>query len=138
MSPAPVAHPPSARTAASAGTLYLMRILDPGMASEAEMPTCVDGVKRVAPARRLGLVALITDADVDDRSTKRHLKTEFDHVDIFRGRTHGIAAGAAVAVEFGVVVDGAIGPATIVGRSEEHTSELQSLLRLSYAVFCLK
>src|SRR3546814_8922801 len=25
-----------------------------------------------------------------------------------------------------------------VGRSEEHTSELQSLMRLSYAVFCLK
>src|SRR3546814_7722246 len=78
MSPAPVAHPPSARTAASAGTLYSMRILDPGMASEAEMPTCVDGVKRVAPARRLGL------------------------------------------------------------RSEEHTSELQSLMRISFAVFCLK
>src|SRR3546814_1613594 len=26
----------------------------------------------------------------------------------------------------------------IVGRSEEHTSELQSLMRTSYAVFCLK
>src|SRR3546814_1223524 len=26
----------------------------------------------------------------------------------------------------------------IEGRSEEHTSELQSLLRISYAVFCLK
>src|SRR3546814_4194266 len=26
----------------------------------------------------------------------------------------------------------------LVGRSEEHTSELQSLMRLSYAVFCLK
>src|SRR3546814_1934370 len=26
----------------------------------------------------------------------------------------------------------------ITGRSEEHTSELQSLMRLSYAVFCLK
>src|SRR3546814_5126830 len=25
-----------------------------------------------------------------------------------------------------------------IGRSEEHTSELQSLMRLSYAVFCLK
>src|SRR3546814_1425272 len=25
-----------------------------------------------------------------------------------------------------------------MGRSEEHTSELQSLMRLSYAVFCLK
>src|SRR3546814_5763784 len=26
----------------------------------------------------------------------------------------------------------------LVGRSEEHTSELQSLMRTSYAVFCLK
>src|SRR3546814_4970634 len=26
----------------------------------------------------------------------------------------------------------------IMGRSEEHTSELQSLMRISYAVFCLK
>src|SRR3546814_5785190 len=32
----------------------------------------------------------------------------------------------------GVLVDG------YVGRSEEHTSELQSLMRLSYADFCLK
>src|SRR3546814_1023542 len=30
-----------------------------------------------------------------------------------------------------VLVDG-------LGRSEEHTSELQSLMRISYAVFCLK
>src|SRR3546814_1777613 len=28
--------------------------------------------------------------------------------------------------------------AVILGRSEEHTSELQSLMRLSSAVFCLK
>src|SRR3546814_5546314 len=27
---------------------------------------------------------------------------------------------------------------TLAGRSEEHTSELQSLMRISYAVFCLK
>src|SRR3546814_16818919 len=27
---------------------------------------------------------------------------------------------------------------TLIERSEEHTSELQSLLRISYAVFCLK
>src|SRR3546814_6365816 len=27
---------------------------------------------------------------------------------------------------------------TTLGRSEEHTSELQSLMRISYAVFCLK
>src|SRR3546814_3165512 len=30
-------------------------------------------------------------------------------------------------------------PSVLVGvRSEEHTSELQSLMRISYAVFCLK
>src|SRR3546814_3113026 len=29
-------------------------------------------------------------------------------------------------------------PARIQARSEEHTSELQSLMRISYAVFCLK
>src|SRR3546814_8690913 len=31
-----------------------------------------------------------------------------------------------------------IGIKTQVDRSEEHTSELQSLMRISYAVFCLK
>src|SRR3546814_9962981 len=30
------------------------------------------------------------------------------------------------------------GHRVILGRSEEHTSELQSLMRISYAVFCLK
>src|SRR3546814_6235962 len=30
------------------------------------------------------------------------------------------------------------GDITGMGRSEEHTSELQSLMRISYAVFCLK
>src|SRR3546814_2420779 len=41
-----------------------------------------------------------------------------------RGGLHGAAAA---------------GPAGLVGqRSEEHTSELQSLMRISYAVFCLK
>src|SRR3546814_1566325 len=29
-------------------------------------------------------------------------------------------------------------PMVLVARSEEHTSELQSLMRISYAVFCLK
>src|SRR3546814_3727449 len=29
-------------------------------------------------------------------------------------------------------------PDIVVARSEEHTSELQSLMRISYSVFCLK
>src|SRR3546814_5448024 len=35
------------------------------------------------------------------------------------------------------IVDRGVGD-TLAGRSEEHTSELQSLMRISYAVFCLK
>src|SRR3546814_1097931 len=38
-----------------------------------------------------------------------------------------------------VVVECGSGLSTVViARSEEHTSELQSLMRISYAVFCLK
>src|SRR3546814_937005 len=39
-----------------------------------------------------------------------------------------------------LVLDGLEGAdgATELHRSEEHTSELQSLMRISYAVFCLK
>src|SRR3546814_6743448 len=33
---------------------------------------------------------------------------------------------------------GTIPCSRLFGRSEEHTSELQSLMRISYAVFCLK
>src|SRR3546814_19501562 len=33
---------------------------------------------------------------------------------------------------------GGAGDQAAAGRSEEHTSELQSLMRISYAVFCLK
>src|SRR3546814_10369842 len=39
------------------------------------------------------------------------------------------------AVEFWVAQ---IQPGRMIYRSEEHTSELQSLMRISYAVFCLK
>src|SRR3546814_2846514 len=35
-------------------------------------------------------------------------------------------------------VTGEAAPARCRNRSEEHTSELQSLMRISYAVFCLK
>src|SRR3546814_5517746 len=48
-----------------------------------------------------------------------------------------VAAGDAIArpiVEIFVRDDARV----IVERSEEHTSELQSLMRISYAVFCLK
>src|SRR3546814_10594347 len=53
--------------------------------------------------------------------------------------TAKVEPGASVAV-FGM---GGIGLSVVQGavmakRSEEHTSELQTLMRISYAVFCLK
>src|SRR3546814_10744121 len=39
---------------------------------------------------------------------------------------------------WGAVADLYLVPAMDLPRSEEHTSELQSLMRISYAVFCLK
>src|SRR3546814_6638874 len=41
-------------------------------------------------------------------------------------------------LELSLAPDSRCNPACLVARSEEHTSELQSLMRISYAVFCLK
>src|SRR3546814_10181063 len=41
-------------------------------------------------------------------------------------------------IQLGLVELNKISPESIANRSEEHTSELQSLMRISYAVFCLK
>src|SRR3546814_1600821 len=47
-----------------------------------------------------------------------------------------IAFGNDLGIAKFFISDGALGRCD--GRSEEHTSELQSLMRISYAVFCLK
>src|SRR3546814_8187230 len=39
---------------------------------------------------------------------------------------------------FAVALNATVSPQSGALRSEEHTSELQSLMRISYAVFCLK
>src|SRR3546814_4013160 len=65
----------------------------------------------VAPVGRLGLERLLTIiADRDDES---------------------LPGDARLCLEM-------LGAQLAVVRSEEHTSELQSLMRISYAVFCLK
>src|SRR3546814_5844592 len=46
----------------------------------------------------------------------------------------GVGRARGLAAQLFERVDGPVAQ----GRSEEHTSELQSLMRISYAVFCLK
>src|SRR3546814_7864528 len=91
------------------------------------------------------------------RSTRTD--TLFPYTTLFRSRARAHLVGHLVAAEEGVELGaGAVAPAghhhralgrdlpgsnvhqRLVGlaRSEEHTSELQSLMRISYAVFCLK
>src|SRR3546814_2348796 len=89
------------------------------------------------------------------RSTRTD--TLFPYTTLFRsqsllGPLHAAVLPHDVAEFLVVAVDraGAVGGQEVVdplldlalglddGRSEEHTSELQSLMRISYAVFCLK
>src|SRR3546814_8046142 len=56
-----------------------------------------------------------------------------------RGDAAGFAGARFAALARGVLERLPVGMAQLRhGRSEEHTSELQSLMRISYAVFCLK
>src|SRR3546814_2308535 len=81
-----------------------------GVASPALFPS----QRRRSPPRRLALVLL-----VEPRLQRR---------EIVRHRLARHFAGAGERLK-------RVGPGL---RSEEHTSELQSLMRISYAVFCLK
>src|SRR3546814_5448180 len=91
------------------------------------------------------------------RSTRTD--TLFPYTTLFRSRTYGWSASdvgvlygsvVAVAGSIGIIAGGRLSdllhrrgyrdaPLRVgIIRSEEHTSELQSLMRISYAVFCLK
>src|SRR3546814_8476000 len=94
--------------------------------------------RRFKPVRRLGCLILIAGLCI----------AAYFALDFFRGwtgegptekdRTVVIAEGSTLtAAAREIEEDGAITSARAF-RSEEHTSELQSLMRISYAVFCLK
>src|SRR3546814_4291931 len=66
---------------------------------------------------------------------------------LLTGRNHhGVGTGALTDIAMGFpgyngeipATSATIGRILFGNRSEEHTSELQSLMRISYAVFCLK
>src|SRR3546814_1732599 len=83
----------------------------------------------------------------------------FFHADLHQGNLFALPDGRLVAVDFGIMgrIDrrarlwlaeilyglitgnyARVAEIHFEARSEEHTSELQSLMRISYAVFCLK
>src|SRR3546814_2884132 len=72
----------------------------------------------------------LTQAQMDDlRQSERQIVT----------MTEGGFAKRSSSHEYRVTDRGGKGmKAAVISRSEEHTSELQSLMRISYAVFCLK
>src|SRR3546814_8400279 len=71
-------------------------------------------------------------SDADDNRTRGDVVLEDAHENLVHSSGRLVAL---VGVSAHVVVE--TDDAVLV-RSEEHTSELQSLMRISYAVFCLK
>src|SRR3546814_5064629 len=66
------------------------------------------------------------------------LGAHFDHCVIDTGPKWDELTLSAMAVADAVIAPVQVAEDSIECRSEEHTSELQSLMRISYAVFCLK
>src|SRR3546814_3199100 len=84
--------------------------------------------REVRLARRIIVVAA-RDAELELFDDRRAQLEE--------GRLHVTATGSTHRVD-AVIAIILVAQRARIGRSEEHTSELQSLMRISYAVFCLK
>src|SRR3546814_3935405 len=101
-----------------------------------------DGVEKPRPLSALGPHSLVRDAAFRrPRDDRRGARGDDDPAgqDARRPRQQGLAAPPArtCAASLGRLCDRAA-VRLCQCRSEEHTSELQSLMRISYAVFCLK
>src|SRR3546814_5108226 len=70
------------------------------------------------------------------RSTRTD--TLFPYTPLFRSQLRPFRIGAVAAGAVTGRAGSGLGGTRLDARSEEHTSELQSLMRISYAVFCLK
>src|SRR3546814_3283222 len=88
----------------------------------------IAGWHRNDAVERLDQLEFAQPARLDDRLGRFHPQHH-------RRRLAPVASGA---IPFDIECDLDLGRATGQPRSEEHTSELQSLMRISYAVFCLK
>src|SRR3546814_1031726 len=94
---------------------------------------CSSDLEAVVPGQQAALAVENADALAD------MIQRGAQQVEILPDRLGGLAehgAGGARAQQIATLGRGHDDASR--GRSEEHTSELQSLMRISYAVFCLK
>src|SRR3546814_7640047 len=95
-------------------------------------------LRRPSPAARSGatgaIMGSVSSSGIGDAASTRASGRSIGRVHRFVRR---LAAALIVVALLPGVMPGVV-PAAGHGRSEEHTSELQSLMRISYAVFCLK
>src|SRR3546814_1587545 len=101
-----------------------------------------DDVRLALPVMGLGMAVLAITARALDALTLGEAAARSMGIDTVRLQWLvvlgvGLTVGASVAAAGVIGFVGLIVP-HLVRRSEEHTSELQSLMRISYAVFCLK
>src|SRR3546814_1645054 len=82
---------------------------------------------------------LFRSTDGDCPKILRAMRTDVDHLPAAKQRELERIV-EIIFDEFGQAIENATGrrKGARILRSEEHTSELQSLMRISYAVFCLK
>src|SRR3546814_5575914 len=99
-------------------------------------------VRRSVDQKRLRSEA---EVDADDRAERGRTPSQFhDDLDFLRGSQTEpamfLGRRQAEQPHLAKVAQNFLGDGVVLGdaRSEEHTSELQSLMRISYAVFCLK
>src|SRR3546814_2960368 len=83
----------------------------------------------------VGLLAVLVGDQRDEGGAVRVVLQALDRADHVELATLEVDQPVALLV---TAAPPARGDAPEIGRAEEHTSELQSLMRISYAVFCLK
>src|SRR3546814_7020979 len=106
--------------------MVLLMSVNPGFGGQSFIPSALN---KLADARAL------IDAYVAN-NPGREIRLEIDG-DVKTDNIGAIAAAGADTFVAGSAIFGSKDYAATI-RSEEHTSELQSLMRISYAVFCLK
>src|SRR3546814_2321899 len=95
---------------------------------------------RVSHGRREGKLDAQSERNKKNEQTLEHHDVRLTSLETKHDRLQTVVkmvawAGSAIMAIFTLLGDRIL---SFLFRSEEHTSELQSLMRISYAVFCLK